>query len=235
MGVQVRIKQKQIAVIYTQCIAHRLELAIFDFIKRDNYLKEFDEGINNIFQFYFYSPARRRELHGLAKVMKDEFKQLRRLKNIRWIASRHRALKLLENDYKVLFYDLKSKSYGNGETSKKVKGYLRFLKNPHFLFNLHFFEDIVEQFKPLSLIFQSDSLLVCQVPRKLDECCCSLIDALAIAQGDVINRLMNNLTVNVNKEIVYEEVELKKPLGRAVENITHTPEAYNEHFTRKFE
>ena len=45
---------------------------------------------------------------------------------------------------------------------------------------------------------------------------------------------MSNLTVNDNKEIVYKEVELTKPLGRAVENITHTPEACNEHFTRKF-
>ena len=45
---------------------------------------------------------------------------------------------------------------------------------------------------------------------------------------------MNNLTVNDNKEIVYKEVEFTKPLGRAVENITHTPEACNEHFTRKF-
>ena len=88
--------------------------------------------------------------------------------------------------------------------------------------------------KPLSLIYQSDSLLVCQIPRKLDECS-SLIDALTIAQGDVINRLMNNLTVNDNKEIVYKEVELKIPSGRAVEIITHTPEAYNEHFTRKFD
>ena len=96
-------------------------------------------------------------------------------------------LKLLENDYKVLVYDLKSKSYGNGETSKKAKGYRKFLKNPHFLFCLHFFEAIVEQLKPLSVIFQSDSLLVCQVPHKLDECC-SLIDALAAVQGDTMNR-----------------------------------------------
>ena len=72
---------------------------------------------------------------------------------------------------------------------KKAKGYLRFLKNPYFLFYLHFFEDIVEQLKLLSVIFQSDSLLVCQVSRKLDECC-SLIDVLALAQGDAMNRLM---------------------------------------------
>ena len=42
------------------------------------------------------------------------------------------------------------------------------------------------------------------------------VDALAIVQGDAINRLMNNLTVNENEEIVYKEVEPIKPLGRAV-------------------
>ena len=134
----------------------------------------------------------------------------------------------------MLVYDLKSKSYGNVETPKRAKVYLKFLKNPHFLFYLYFFEDIVEQLKPMSVIFQSDSLLVCQVPRKLDECC-SLIDVLAVAHGDAMNRLMSNLTVNDNKEIVFKEVELIKPSGRAVENITHMPEAYNEHFTRKFD
>ena len=133
-------------------------------------------------------------MHELAKVLKNEFKQLGKLKNLCWITSRYRALKLFENYYKVFVYDLKSKSYGNGETSKKAKGYLKFLKNPHFLFYLHFFVDIVEILKPSSVIFQSDSLLVCQVPRKLDECC-SRIDGLAVAQGDTMNRLTNSFNV----------------------------------------
>ena len=38
-GVHSRIKQKQSAVVYTHCIAHRLELAVLDSIKYDNYLK----------------------------------------------------------------------------------------------------------------------------------------------------------------------------------------------------
>ena len=35
-GVQARIKRKQPAVVYTHCIAHRLELADFDLIRCDN-------------------------------------------------------------------------------------------------------------------------------------------------------------------------------------------------------
>ena len=113
--------------------------------------------------------------------------------------------------------------------SKKAKGYLEFLRNLRFLFYLHLFEDIVEQLKPSSAIFQSDSLLVWQASRKLDECCL-LIDALALAQWGSINRLINNLTVNDNDEIVYKEVELIKSLGKTVPNITHKAEACNEHF-----
>ena len=73
-GVQARIKQKQPAAVYTHCIVHRLELAVLVSIKGEFYLKEFDEGINNIFQFFFCSPAKRRELHEIATVLKDEFK-----------------------------------------------------------------------------------------------------------------------------------------------------------------
>ena len=108
------------------------------------------------------------------------------------------------------------------------------MKEPCFLFYLHSSEDIVEQLKPLSVAFQSNTLLVCQVPHKLHECS-SLIYALAIVPGDAMNRLLNTLTVNDNEEIVYKEVELVKLSGRAARNITHTPEAYNEHFTRKFD
>lgn len=83
----------------------------------------------------------------------------------------------------MLAYDLISKSYRNGETSKEAKGYLKFLKNPRFQFYLLFFEDIAEQLKLSPIIYQSDGLLFCQVPRKLDKCCL-LIGALAISQGD---------------------------------------------------
>ena len=55
-GLQASIKQKQPAVIYTHFITHKLELAVLDSIKCDNYLKELDMGIDNILQLYFHSP-----------------------------------------------------------------------------------------------------------------------------------------------------------------------------------
>ena len=49
---------------FNQSITHRLELVVLDLINCNNYLKEFDPGIDNIFQFYFYSHARWRKIIG---------------------------------------------------------------------------------------------------------------------------------------------------------------------------
>ena len=48
--------------------------------------------------------------------------------------------------------------------------------------------------KVLSLIFQSNILIVCEVPREIDECC-TVTDALALMLGKAVNRLKENLKV----------------------------------------
>ena len=81
-GVQTRLREKQPGIVYTHCVAHRLELATLDSLKFDSYLEKFDETINNIFKFYFYSPTRRKELRDLSVIFNEEFKQLGLMKNI---------------------------------------------------------------------------------------------------------------------------------------------------------
>ena len=166
-GVQKRFKDIVLGLIYTHCVAHRLELAMLAALKlKDTYIQTFDENINSLFKFYYYSPVRRKELKEMAKEIEVEFKQLGLLKNIRWLASRALTLKFLEQNYKAILHDLESKSYGKDETAKKAKGVLNFLKKPAFLFYLHFFQDFVESLKELSLIFQTKKLLACEIPRR---------------------------------------------------------------------
>ncbi len=161
-GVQKRLKDIQPGLVYTHCVAHRLELAMLDALKlKDNYLRCFDENINGIFKFYYYSPIRRKQLKDMADEMKLEFKQFGLLKNVRWLASRSRALSILENNYIAMIYDLESKSYGKVETASKARGFLAFLKKPEFLFYLHFFQDFVKSLTELSLKFQKNEWLVC--------------------------------------------------------------------------
>ena len=123
-GVQTHLKTIQPCMIYTHCTAHRLELYMLDSIKFDKYLETFNENINNIFKYYYKSPTCRKEPRDLTSLFEDEFKQLGHLKNIRWIASHSRSLTLLETNYKVMVYDLESKSYGTTETAKRQRAML---------------------------------------------------------------------------------------------------------------
>ena len=233
-GVQTRMKERQNGLVYTHCTAHRLELAIRDAIKFDAYLDKFDDVINNIFKFYYYSPLRRKELNDLALLFEENFKQFGLLKNIRWLSSRSRALNLLESNYKILVYDLENKSYSTGETAKKAHGYINFIKTPKFIYCLNFFQDIIEKLRPLSLEFQKDELLVCHVPSKVEQTK-SVIDALHDVPGPAITRMLEELNVNENNELIYKETILEKETGRRAAEVEHSPEGYKKHFEEKFE
>ena len=76
---------------------------------KDDYLHHFDENINGLFNFYYFSPVRRKELKDVAAEIEIEFKQFGLLKNIRWLASRSRSLSILEQNYLAIIYDLESK------------------------------------------------------------------------------------------------------------------------------
>ena len=68
-----------------------------------------------------------------------QFTQFGLLKNVRWIASRAKALNLLETNYKVIVLNLENKLYRSSDRAKKALGYVEFLKTPNFLVCLHFF------------------------------------------------------------------------------------------------
>ena len=77
-------------------------------------------------------------------MFEEDFKKFGLLKNIRWIASRSRALNLVESNYLILICDLEQKSCNQSETGKKAHGFVTFMKQPKFLFYLHFLQDLVK-------------------------------------------------------------------------------------------
>ena len=193
-GVQKHFKVNQAALIYTHCVALKLELAVLDAIKLDDYLELFNSTINGIFKFYYYSIVRRKELRAIGELLHEEFKQLRLMKNISWLASQSRALSILATSYKVLVFDLESKSYGTNETASKAGGFVELITQPQFLFYLHFFQDIVSILKDVSLIFQRDTLLVCEIPRVIQKTYIK-VESLSVTNGESLDRLIKDLSV----------------------------------------
>ena len=194
LEVRARLEEKILALMFTHCVAHRLELSVLDSIKCDQYLNEFSELVNNIFQYYYYSPARRSEFMYLANVLGEVAKKLCCLKNVRWLASRKRALSSLHTNYKILVKNMESKSYESSESGKKASGYVAQLKNPRFLFYLNFFLDMVMTLSNLSLQLH-DELLVIDVPYLLEATKTKLL-MISVEPGPYYKQLMEELTVD---------------------------------------
>ena len=235
-GVQARLKEMKEGLIYTHCVAHALELAVLDAIKFDStYLETFNDNLNGIFKFYYNSAVRRQELKQIGDMFAEEFKKFGLLKKIRWIASRERALKLIETNYEIIVYDMEQKSYGTSETAKKALGYAQFMKNPKFLFYLHFLQDLVGTLKPISLKFQQEDFLCCQVPRVISEAC-SRIESLSVTHSESLMRLMSTLKLHDERsyDLMYKGVILDKPTGRRVDEISHTPESYEAYYVEHY-
>ena len=96
-------------LLHTHSVACVLVVAMLDPIKFvDSYLEKLNDNLNGIFKFHYHSAVRRQGLKRIAEIFED-FKKIRLLKNIRWIASRSRLFNLVESNYSILVYDLEQK------------------------------------------------------------------------------------------------------------------------------
>ena len=86
----------------------------------------------------------------------------------------------------ILRLDLKS--YNQIEAGKKALGFVTFMKQPKFLFYLHFLQDLVETMRLVSVKFQ-ENLLSFEIPYIIASVSSS-IEALSITSGPSYSRLM---------------------------------------------
>ena len=144
--------------------------------------------------------------------MFEEVKKLGLLKKIRWVASCARALKLIESNYQMLIYDLEQKLYGDSKTGKKALRYVKFLKHPKFFFYLFYLQDVVAVLRQVSLKFQQDQLLVCEIPRMVAKAS-DQITALSVMRGKNLDRLMSMLKRSKQNpsELLFKDVMLDEP------------------------
>ena len=109
-GVHAKTPRQQPGCVYLWCTAHNQELAVLDTVKHDDYLSEFEDIIKNIFLMHYLSPKLRQEFKVLGKQLDEITKEFGGLRQVRWLASRSRAISLLANNYKVLCFHLQKVS-----------------------------------------------------------------------------------------------------------------------------
>lgn len=158
---------KYMAVVH--CVAHKLELAVCDAKKDISYLKDFERVLKGIFQLYYYSPKRRRELHDIAVALDQELKHYGGVQQVRWIASQNRALKALLDNYAITMIHLQDIATGKDDSASKARGYLNEMKTERFITLLHFLIDWTNLLTELSVLFQQKKCTVSEISRRVSE------------------------------------------------------------------
>ena len=92
-GVAALFKREIPPVIAIHCVAHKLELAVHDAVKKENYIKgKYEESFKGIIKLYQYSPKLRRGLQEMAEFIESVVVEYGTVQQIRWISSNLRAL-----------------------------------------------------------------------------------------------------------------------------------------------
>ena len=212
--VQALMKEKKPGLVYVHCVAHVLELTVFDCIESDNYIKKFEEALEGIFLMYFYSPKMAREIKAIADLENEVLRHFGEMKKIRWVASRLPALEALAFNYKHLVNHLEhlaiQSSAGSGSVNfSKAASYLKTAKNIKFLEYLYFSLDFLKVLKSLTLIFQSETTLVCSISFLIEKNVIVLKN-LKTFPGENYRRFTKELTTNENGKM-FKGVDLSEP------------------------
>ena len=234
-GVRTKMQKKQPAMAFTHCIAHKLELAVLDSIKCDENLEKAQEIMTAMFLCYYYSPKKRREIQELSNFLEETFRQFGGLKNVRWLASRDRALDIIIINYKALVMHQENLAESKDKNAAAAKGHVKELKSMWFLAYSHFMIDYVKQLRTTSLMFQRDTLLVCIVKRVINARIQSF-ETMKIVPGTSVRKFFNEITTTNDGNLCYKEITLNRPpVRRNAENdVPHSVEFYKQYYKEKF-
>ena len=154
-------------VVFTWCIAHRLELSVKDSLSNEREFKEIDEMSLRLYYLYHKAPKKLRQLrelsHALAGAMEYHEGSVKPYKasGTRWITHKVKAMKIILMNWGVYIMHLENltndKSVPAGDRNK-LKGYLKTWSQSKISFLLALFIDVLSVVSDLSLVFQSDSI-----------------------------------------------------------------------------
>ena len=199
---QAKIRRQQPGCVYLWCRAHRLQLAVLEAVKHDDYLSEIKDIINNIFLMYNSSPLLQQEFKVLGEQLDKIMKESGGLKRLCWLASRFRAISMLANNYKVLCFH---------PQMFQIMGILQMLQKQKVYF---------EKFKPKNLWLTYVSLWICfQLYKKCQTVCvCSVLhyieeniaflEELVVVPGESFCKLCNQVINNEDGAVTYKGVAL---------------------------
>ena len=139
-GVISQIKEVIPTALGIHCVAHKLELAVLDASKSCPQMAKFEDTLKGIFNYYHFSPKRRRELKEISHLFETELAHFSVVKQVRWLASKERAVSALKRNLAtvVLHLEHRHTEGTRAEYSNRAKGYHKEITSVSFIKMLYF-------------------------------------------------------------------------------------------------
>ena len=168
-GVAALLKVDIPHLVEIHCVAHRLQLSVLDAIRDHSYISEFESGLKKLFSFYNKSPKRLGELREVASLLKEIVRVFGSLHQVRWMASKQRALNVTINNWKSVVSHLQDTFVRvTKNESTTAENLLIIITSCKWVSCLHFFADLMDTLTKLSLQMQSDVLIGIKLVVELD-------------------------------------------------------------------
>jgi len=142
---------------------HRLELTIKGTFALVTMMRNFEDEINTVSNFYYsHSSKRKSHLDMTAEKLKQRTYALNKIRKVGWAASSARSIRGVRRNLPILFIDLRSKLKEKEleDSWPEVKGMLNHLTTRKFIFLLHFMSDFYNTMSILSESYQEDTALL---------------------------------------------------------------------------
>jgi hypothetical protein len=161
-GVKALLEKNSPWLVYTWCVAHKLELALKDALNGTRF-DSVDDMLAKLYSLYHKSPKKMHELKQLHDLLDFDFEEgavkPKRASGTRWIEFKLSALRIVLDKYGVYIQHLENLSSDKdvpGKDRQKIKGYLQQWKSSHMLLNVALFIDVLHPAAILSKAFQDN-------------------------------------------------------------------------------
>lgn len=201
VGTQIQSKYSPFCV-QSHCIAHRLNLACTDTIKKDDFLVKFRDKFNALYHFMSASHTRVSTLKNIQALLEEPELKIKEPYSIRWLGLKS-AVEAVYESYASILSTL---SKFAAEKNPVAKGLHKYFCNYKVALVIAFMLDIHSELGVLSKQFQKRNLMFSEVQPMIDGTL-SKLDIMVTVDGEGLKDLKKE--IQKGEDVTYKGEKLK--------------------------
>ena len=201
VGTQLQSKHSPFCV-QTHCIAHWLNLACTDTIKKEDFLVKFRDKFNALYYFISASHSRVSALKNIQALLEEPELKIKEPYSIRWLGLKN-AVEAVYESYAAVLSTL---SKFAAEKNAVAKGLYKYFSNYKVALVIALMLDVHTELSILSQQFQKRNLMFSEVQPMIDGTL-SKLDVMEAVDGEGLKGMKNE--IQIDEDVTYKGEKLK--------------------------